>query len=1518
MPKKRNNADDPNVNKKSYIKSNEHAVLDDTDPHQSLQFLTEIFASKIKPNVIQMVYSEGSLNMDQAVEILMSLSNEDSNQTSENIDGIKDKSESVGNSMNALQKSFVTANKINQNHEEYKLKIEVEENNTNTFNNEVDCSSEKANSLSDLCQDIPECISLQLPHNSWKTPPQIRNVNGQLYSHGISLNDKKYNLPDLNSQYHSYKVSPSLPSNQDNGKLNDIDEIEKVIEKIKLGLHVLIILRGLPGSGKSTLAKSLKFGGVICSTDDYFYLKGRYIFDASKLDEAHFWNQNRARESILNGITPVIIDNTNVEFWEMIPYVSMGKKYNYYTVILEPNTPWKFNVKNLANKNKHKVPKEKILRMLDKYQHNITVSSFDKILSSKCKKLPTSCVTDLTTVTYEKKHKKPFVSLEAIVHQEEQSTDHLVEKDFNNSDKNATAVPALKLFMSENLSIPCSEIKTQCEYTVEDAFENDNSIGKNMTINNLDELKTLILEDSEDSQSLSSKNDQISNQDVSSWEDITEHDDDFSWETALHDIVSTFQHDTLLQNGEHSSDGSKIIDFGYNSIDMLQSNTDVSPEHEAENEEPNNTHFHVATTINTPAPKRRQNNFSCSENILCGSKEHNCLKSCSDTAVNFEIDSNIKNDYFITPVTFLDDCNLTVMSEKLNAIEIKSNPEDAVHNHLKNLDNSKCEPNSTYRNVTEQNELNNFTIPISIENNVNSEFLPKRELKIESESGNVSRIKDVDYSSKSNALMIHQKVPIDENRYCVLQEQIKGIEKECLLNSVNPKPQRKDNKISMVFSKNVFENKSFDTISTDKENSLEECKKWVTDDNIEEKNDCSDGIEMKNICSVPKPPRNLLRSATTDKKDRNDRDANKSFLNEQSIKSNKKQKQRSPLFKQAHLYIEKDWTFPLYIQNDVSKDSISSDSAENIIYHSQITQTEPSDFILINKIERNQSYSSEYNILTSSGNEWTKKEALDFQHSEDNLKFNTSRVMSFEKSTCTEEYVIDVEKSEKISQLQECFPDICEDDLIHLMGVCHDDETWVVDLLLEAGYKYNNPDYEKYNAQCLNNLEENKLKFDFPVFKMGNNVDNIKFKKNEASSENKDISKNDSASNENQDQNIMDSNPNTIQTLQFALDPAFAFQLEELFGPVACKDSVSVPPVFEIDLEFAKLIHNKWKIYAQRESKLCNENVRNRRKDESRQPSDKKNKNCTNLSVVERNVGDPMTLDEIMDLEYALQIHKNEKLKEDTDSATKIKRLELYKKFPGADTIALDGIFESYNYSLEDSVVAIGESFPEPETLQHAEPVMRLDKCADQWNKTYNYEEFENNDWSAWVYNGDDINYDKEAAIPNITITPEAEKLRKIATDQYVLRQNCFQKAYNYYHRGMKGVASYYAQEGNNHGCKFREANKDAAHLINKQRNVSLPPSVLDLHGLYVQEAVPVLEKFLKDKKVEMRSRPQNGVFKVSVITGQGVHSIRGPKLYPSVVEYLKKNGYHFAVVTPGILEIYLNEIHQPVSIPQE
>ncbi|XP_007520349.1 NEDD4-binding protein 2-like 1 isoform X1 [Erinaceus europaeus] len=146
----------------------------------------------------------------------------------------------------------------------------------------------------------------------------------------------------------------------------------------------LYLLRGLPGSGKTTLARQLQRDfprALIFSTDDFFFREdGAYEFNPDFLEEAHEWNQKRARKAMRNGISPIIIDNTNLHAWEMKPYAVMALENNYEVIFREPDTRWKFNVQELARRNIHGVPREKIHRMKERYEHDVT---FHRVLRAE-------------------------------------------------------------------------------------------------------------------------------------------------------------------------------------------------------------------------------------------------------------------------------------------------------------------------------------------------------------------------------------------------------------------------------------------------------------------------------------------------------------------------------------------------------------------------------------------------------------------------------------------------------------------------------------------------------------------------------------------------------------------------------------------------------------------------------------------------------------------------------------------------------------------------------------------------------------------------------------------------------------------------------------------------------------------------------------------------------------------------------------------------------------------------------
>jgi predicted kinase len=183
-------------------------------------------------------------------------------------------------------------------------------------------------------------------------------------------------------------------------KRNDIkNKLRENLEKNSLGVlvtksdKILIVMRGISGSGKSTKAKSLVNEGVIHSTDDLIESSGNYReFFASMIESKNFSNLSRmhsknllnAKKSMDAGITPIIIDNTNLRANETKAYVTYALESGYADEniqIVDIGTGG-LTANQLAERNSHGVPLEKIEQMV-KTHKSVGPLTLKKIIESK-------------------------------------------------------------------------------------------------------------------------------------------------------------------------------------------------------------------------------------------------------------------------------------------------------------------------------------------------------------------------------------------------------------------------------------------------------------------------------------------------------------------------------------------------------------------------------------------------------------------------------------------------------------------------------------------------------------------------------------------------------------------------------------------------------------------------------------------------------------------------------------------------------------------------------------------------------------------------------------------------------------------------------------------------------------------------------------------------------------------------------------------------------------------------------
>lgn len=153
--------------------------------------------------------------------------------------------------------------------------------------------------------------------------------------------------------------------------------------------QVLIVMRGIPGSGKSTKAKQLAgSNGVIHSTDDVIESQGDYneffekMFaskDFSPLSKAHSTNLKNLIESLKNGLSPVILDNTNIKQNEAKAAVKAALDIGLddKNINFEDIGTGGLSAQQLADRNTHGVPLDKIESMIASHtgQGPLTVAS---------------------------------------------------------------------------------------------------------------------------------------------------------------------------------------------------------------------------------------------------------------------------------------------------------------------------------------------------------------------------------------------------------------------------------------------------------------------------------------------------------------------------------------------------------------------------------------------------------------------------------------------------------------------------------------------------------------------------------------------------------------------------------------------------------------------------------------------------------------------------------------------------------------------------------------------------------------------------------------------------------------------------------------------------------------------------------------------------------------------------------------------------------------------------------------
>jgi DNA-nicking Smr family endonuclease len=143
-------------------------------------------------------------------------------------------------------------------------------------------------------------------------------------------------------------------------------------------------------------------------------------------------------------------------------------------------------------------------------------------------------------------------------------------------------------------------------------------------------------------------------------------------------------------------------------------------------------------------------------------------------------------------------------------------------------------------------------------------------------------------------------------------------------------------------------------------------------------------------------------------------------------------------------------------------------------------------------------------------------------------------------------------------------------------------------------------------------------------------------------------------------------------------------------------------------------------------------------------------------------------------------------------------------------------------------------------------------------------------------------------------------KYREKANKEHDLMAQCFENSKTAFTSGRKDEAKKLSDEGKKHQENKDKYQKEAAQQIFKEMNKDAGEDTIDLHGLFVSEAVEFLEQRLANLSKSKKYTT------LHVITGAGNHSAESAKIKPHISKLLSTKGLKYAVGNEGVFIVTL------------
>ncbi|VDC06990.1 unnamed protein product [Peniophora sp. CBMAI 1063] len=130
---------------------------------------------------------------------------------------------------------------------------------------------------------------------------------------------------------------------------------------------------------------------------------------------------------------------------------------------------------------------------------------------------------------------------------------------------------------------------------------------------------------------------------------------------------------------------------------------------------------------------------------------------------------------------------------------------------------------------------------------------------------------------------------------------------------------------------------------------------------------------------------------------------------------------------------------------------------------------------------------------------------------------------------------------------------------------------------------------------------------------------------------------------------------------------------------------------------------------------------------------------------------------------------------------------------------------------------------------------------------------------------------------------PHYTSLRDRARQEGDAMARAFQDSRAAYDSGERGRAKELSNEGQAHKAEMGRLNREASEWIFRENNKTCLPGEIDLHGLFVKEAIEFSDKGIEDAQ-------RRGESELRLIVGKGNHSFDGQaKIKPAIEELMRK-----------------------------